>query len=115
MAYTRINWQDGESGGTPLSAENLNKMDEGINNVTGKVDRYVGLRYDGQNLDDFKNWLINTATGGSYLVTLSFNGSISCAMVQKASANYLSFIHFSYGVTAKQYKYANGTWYEVQL
>ena len=64
MAYTRINWQDGESGGTPLSAENLNKMDEGINNVTSKVDRYVDLRYDGQNLDEFKNWLINTATGG---------------------------------------------------
>ena len=28
MAYERINWQDYESGGTPLSAENLNKMDE---------------------------------------------------------------------------------------
>ena len=115
MAYTRINWQDGESGGTPLSAENLNKMDEGINNVTGKVDRYVGLRYDGQNLDGFKDWLVNTATGGSYLVTLGLNGAISCAIVQKANVNYLSFIHFNYGVTAKQYKYLNGTWTEVSL
>lgn len=33
MAYTRINWQDGESGGTPLSAENLNKMDKAIDDI----------------------------------------------------------------------------------
>src|SRR5690606_9409 len=26
----RVNWQDGPSGGTPLSAENLNRMDEAI-------------------------------------------------------------------------------------
>ena len=37
MAYTRINWQDGESGGTPLSAENLNKMDEGIYELSPHV------------------------------------------------------------------------------
>src|SRR5690606_15196419 len=30
MPYQRVNWQDGPSGGTPLSAENLNKMDEAI-------------------------------------------------------------------------------------
>ena len=33
MNYERINWQDLESGGTPLSAENLNKMDEAIYNM----------------------------------------------------------------------------------
>lgn len=36
MAYTRINWKDGESGGTPLSAENLNKMDKGIYDANSK-------------------------------------------------------------------------------
>ena|SRR5690606_37038853 len=30
MPYQRVNWQDGPSGGTPLSAENLNRMDEAI-------------------------------------------------------------------------------------
>ena len=34
MAYTKINWQDGESGGTPISSENLNKMDEQIHTNT---------------------------------------------------------------------------------
>lgn len=115
MAYTRVNWEDLPSTDTPINAENLNKMDEGINDVTEKVDRYVNLRYDGQNLDDFKDWLVNTATSGSYFVTLSLNGAISCAIVQKANVNYLSFIHFSYGVNAKQYKYINGTWTEVSL
>lgn len=28
--YTRINWKDGENGGTPISADNLNLMDLGI-------------------------------------------------------------------------------------
>ena len=37
MAYTRINWQDGESGGTPLSAENLNKMDMQIEQNTSDI------------------------------------------------------------------------------
>lgn len=37
MAYTRINWQDGESGGTPLSAENLNIMDMQIEQNTNDI------------------------------------------------------------------------------
>ena len=28
MAYEKINWQNFEMGGTPLSADNFNKMDE---------------------------------------------------------------------------------------
>lgn len=39
MAYTRINWQDGESGGTPLSAENLNKMDMQIEQNTNAIEQ----------------------------------------------------------------------------
>lgn len=30
MSYEKINWQNSETGGTPLSAENLNKMDDEI-------------------------------------------------------------------------------------
>lgn len=30
MAYTRVNWEDLPSTETPINAENLNKMDEGI-------------------------------------------------------------------------------------
>lgn len=37
MAYERINWQNDEPGGTPLSAENLNKMDEGIYNLSNQL------------------------------------------------------------------------------
>lgn len=33
MAYTRVNWEDAPSEKTPLSAENLNVMDEGIENL----------------------------------------------------------------------------------
>lgn len=38
MAYTRINWQDGPSGGTPLSAANLNHMDQGIADAHAALD-----------------------------------------------------------------------------
>ena len=37
MAYERINWQDFESGSTPLSAENLNKMDEELYNLSHEL------------------------------------------------------------------------------
>ena len=37
MSYTRINWQDGESGNTPISADNLNKMDEQVYNNTVSI------------------------------------------------------------------------------
>ncbi len=30
MSYTKVNWQNSPSHATPLSAENLNVMDEGI-------------------------------------------------------------------------------------
>lgn len=30
MPYTPLNWQDGEQGGTPISATNLNRMEQGI-------------------------------------------------------------------------------------
>src|SRR5690606_37953390 len=38
MAYTRINWQDGPQGGTPLSAANLNHMDQGIEGAHQAID-----------------------------------------------------------------------------
>ena len=37
MAYTRVNWQNSPSHATPLSAENLNVMDEGIENLDAAV------------------------------------------------------------------------------
>lgn len=37
MSYTRVNWQDGESGNTPISADNLNKMDEQIYKNTDSI------------------------------------------------------------------------------
>lgn len=30
MTYTPVNWKDGQAGGTPVSAENLGRMDRGI-------------------------------------------------------------------------------------
>ena len=44
--YEKINWKDGANGGTPLSAENLNKMEEGI---SGAEMRTGPLEYDKEN------------------------------------------------------------------
>src|SRR5690606_35875626 len=38
MAYSRVNWQDGQAGGTPLSAANLNIMDKGIEDAHDRLD-----------------------------------------------------------------------------
>lgn len=34
MAYEKTNWQNGSQGGTPLNADNLNKMEAGIFEAT---------------------------------------------------------------------------------
>lgn len=44
--YKKINWKDGADGGTPLSAENLNKMEEGI---SGAEMRTGPLEYNKEN------------------------------------------------------------------
>lgn len=68
-----------------------------------------------ETFDDFKSWLINSAPTGVFTCWLNISGAVSTAIVMKANNNYLSFIHFSYAITAKQYKYANGIWVEEQL
>lgn len=116
MAYTRVNWEDLPSTDTPINATNLNVMDAGIKNLDTEMNdcmKYTSVNVS--SLDDLKSWAINTARAGAYIVHVNQSGSFSCAIVQKASTSYLSFIRFGYGITAKQYKYTNGTWTEVSL
>lgn len=61
-------------------------------------------------LDNFKSFCIYNAPDGISFWILNINGAVSAAILQKANSNYLSFIHFSYGVDMTQYKYSNGTW-----
>ena len=61
-------------------------------------------------LDNFKSFCIYNAPDGISFWILNINGAVSAAILQKANSNYLSFIHFSYGVNMTQYKYSNGTW-----
>lgn len=115
--YTRVNWEDLPSTDTPINATNLNIMDAGIKDLDTEMGNCVKLREFGgnANIDDFKDWLVNTAPTGDYFVHLNLSGAISCAIVQKASNNYISFIWFSYAITVTQYKYSNGTWTEIEL
>lgn len=39
MAYDRVNWENGEEGGTPTSADNFNTMDRGIADAHDRLDR----------------------------------------------------------------------------
>ncbi len=38
MSYTRVNWQNAPSTATPINAENLNKMDKGIDDIDEALD-----------------------------------------------------------------------------
>lgn len=66
-------------------------------------------------IEDFKTFVVNEAPIGNYVYYLNINGSISSAIVLKATAKYASFIWFSYGVKAIQYQYNNGTWTQQNL
>jgi predicted nucleic acid-binding Zn-ribbon protein len=37
LKYNRVNWRNGNEGSTAISADNLNKMDKGISDVTAAV------------------------------------------------------------------------------
>lgn len=45
MAYAKQTWQDGEAGGTPLSAARLNHIETGIDNAHTEVDGRGELAY----------------------------------------------------------------------
>ena len=48
MAYERVNWQDYPSKATPLNAENLNKMDEGIANLDAESESLKAFGNEGK-------------------------------------------------------------------
>ena len=65
MAYERVNWENLPSTKTPVNADNLNKMDEGIANIDKEVD----------NLERINRTLIPTGTeivANSDLNTINF-------------------------------------------
>ena len=134
MAYTKTNWVNDSV--PAINATNLNKIEQGIYNNSSNIGdlsslntinknnlvyainevNKMNLMPPGSNIEEFKAWLITSAApNANFMCFLNFNGAISSALVAKASNNYLSFIYFSYATTAKQYKYVNGTWSEVQL
>ena len=85
MAYTRVNWVDGETGGTPISAQNLNVMDLGIYNnandittantnissVTSRVTTVESTLTNKQNTISSGTSLPSTATDGDIFLLYS--------------------------------------------
>ena len=54
MAYKRVNWENLPSTNTPVNADNLNKMDEGIANIDTKINSKANSNdvYTKTQLDD---------------------------------------------------------------
>ena len=48
MSYTRVNWQNSPNTATPLSAENLNKMDAGIKQNADDIKQLQQHTYDAE-------------------------------------------------------------------
>ena len=66
MAYTKVNWVDGTT--TPISAVNLNNMDEGIDNNDGRVTNIESgttqtnaNQYKGNDIDSDGDGKVNSA------------------------------------------------------
>jgi len=84
MAYTRVNWEDGStSHNTPISAENLNKMDAGIKELdTNKANKSGG---------DFTGDISVNLSGDAskpFVKTDYANGAIHINSKQGAYTNY---------------------------
>lgn len=66
--------------------------------------------FDNQ-LNEFKAWLkTNNAPSGSYLVSLSLNGGVSSAFVQKANNSYISAMLISYYYNPRFLICQGGNW-----
>lgn len=96
--YNRINWQDSPSTATPLDAENLNKMDAGIEAVTDavielesdKVSR-TELEENYYNIDDAETAFANKHNTEEALALLGRNKADKEA-VERALGSYISDI-----------------------
>lgn len=54
MAYEKQEWKDGEEGGTPITAERLNHIESGINEINDKADKSsLNDKADKTDLDDY--------------------------------------------------------------
>ena len=61
MAYNRVNWEDAPSTKTPISAENLNKMDAGILANDTKLKKAISIKQEAaDDAEDVENTLIGS-------------------------------------------------------
>lgn len=58
MAYERVNWENLPSTNTPVNADNLNKMDEGIANAVEQIENAV---------EKIENYSTNETKVGSWI------------------------------------------------
>lgn len=58
MAYERVNWENLPSTNTPVNADNLNKMDEGIANAVEQIENAV---------EQIENYSTNETKVGSWI------------------------------------------------
>ena len=81
MAYERVNWENLPSTKTPVNADNLNKMDEGIANAVEKTgDTLTGeLLFENKN-DYAAIRKIRTLNGTDYQLTVGVGGNGSARM-----------------------------------
>jgi len=64
--YARVNWQNSPSTTTPLNADNLNKMDKGIDDLDNAIEEL------NNNLGNFQNTII--VLSGNTSKTITFTG-----------------------------------------
>ena len=95
-----------------------NYVNDKIDELDSKIptNAILNIASPADNMDEFKSYLTsNAAPVGVFVCYLNFGGSFSTAIVSKTSNLYISFIHFSYGLTAIQYSCFNGVWSSISL
>lgn len=119
MAYTRVNWENLPSKNTPVNADNLNKMDEGIANIDTKInskqDKLIagtGIEITGKNIINniqgnysTEEVKIGTWTNGKPVYrkliyatcpNTNINGTFVSSDIAIGSNNGISFIEWGY-------------------
>lgn len=93
LIYNRVSWEDAPSENTPIDAENLNKMDKGIADVTEFVNQLS------EQIDDMKE---NGTGGGSGTGTDGKDGFSPIATVTQTDTGAVISIQDANGTTTAE-------------
>ena len=116
VTFVKKLWKDATSGGTPITAAELNRMEGGINDCATKINKLgdsVSLLYakNVHDIDNPPNCLIFSTAASPNGLPNNFNSNSALVIQQNPGSNYAAQLAFSFGgIIALRARYGSMKW-----